>query len=104
MVADSKTTGFRDNFGGGGIGITLECWNCVGVHLKRNCPKRAEEKEKKYDGGANNKRAEVKEGQLHAMFTSLMDVQSGIYFSDLGEDDEFTWHQFHVEVWGAQDF
>ena len=82
VVADSKTTRYRDNGSGGGIGIKLECWKCVGVHLKRNCPKRAEEKEKKYDGGANNKRAEVKEGQLHAMFTSLMDVQSGIYFSD----------------------
>ena len=38
------------------------------------------------------------------MFTSLMDVQSGIYFSELGEDDKFTWHQFHVEGWGAQYF
>ena len=38
------------------------------------------------------------------MFTSLVDVQSGIDFSDLGEDDEFTWHQLHVEGWVAQDF
>ena len=38
------------------------------------------------------------------MFTSLVDVPSGTDFSELGEDDEFTWHQFHVEVWGAQDF
>ena len=66
--------------------------------------KRKKEKGKKDDGGANNKRAEVKEGQLHAMCTSLVDVQSGIYFSELGEDDEFTWHKFHTEVWGAQDF
>ena len=26
------------------------------------------------------------------------------YFVELGDSDEFTWHQFHVEVWGAQDF
>ena len=38
------------------------------------------------------------------MFMSSADVQSGIYFSEMGEDDEFTWHQFHVKVWGAQDF
>ena len=38
------------------------------------------------------------------MFTSSVDVPSGIDFSDLEEDDEFTWHQFHVKGWGAQDF
>ena len=38
------------------------------------------------------------------MFTSLVDVQSEIDFSDLGEDKEFTWNQFHVKGWGAQDF
>ena len=63
-------------------------------HLKRNYPKRAEEKkEKKDDSGADNKRADVKGGQIHTMFTSLVDVQSEIDFRELGEDDEFTWHQ-----------
>ena len=38
------------------------------------------------------------------MFTSLVDLQSGIDFIELGEDDEFIWNQFHVEGWGAQDF
>ena len=46
----------------------------------------------------------MKGGQLHTMFTSLVDVQSGINFSDLGEDEELTCHQFHVEGWGAQYF
>ena len=31
-------------------------------------------------------------------------VPSGIDFSELGEDNELTWHQFHVEGWGVQDF
>ena len=43
-------------------------------------------KKKKDDGGANNKCAEVKGGQLHTMSTSLVEVQSGIDFIDLGED------------------
>ena len=38
------------------------------------------------------------------MFTSSGDVPSGIDFSDMGEDDDFTWHQFHVKGWGARDF
>ena len=38
------------------------------------------------------------------MFTSSVDVQSGMDFSELGEDDEFTRHQFHVKGWGARDF
>ena len=38
------------------------------------------------------------------MFTSSLDVPSGIDFSELGEDDEFIWHQFHIKVWGSQDF
>ena len=38
------------------------------------------------------------------MFTSLVDVQSGIGFIELEEDGEFTSHQFHVKVWGEQDF
>ena len=38
------------------------------------------------------------------MFASSVDVQSGLDFSDLGENDEFTWHQFHFKVWGERDF
>ena len=38
------------------------------------------------------------------MFKSSVDVPSGTDSSDLGEDDEFIWHQFHVKGWGAQDF
>ena len=57
-------------------------------------------KNKKYDRGSNDKRTEVKGGQLHTIFTSLVGVQSGIDFSDLGEDDEFSWHPFHVKGWG----
>ena len=39
MVANSKTTGDRDNGGVGGIEINMECWKCGGAHLKRNCSK-----------------------------------------------------------------
>ena len=38
------------------------------------------------------------------MFTSLVDVPSGIEISELGEEDECTWHQFHAKVWVAQYF
>ena len=38
------------------------------------------------------------------MFTPSVDVLSGTDFSELGEDNEFTWHQFHVKGWVAQDF
>ena len=38
------------------------------------------------------------------MFTSSVDIQSEIDFSELGEDDEFTWHQLHVKGWMARDF
>ena len=38
------------------------------------------------------------------MFTSSLHVQSRIDFSELGEDNEFTWHQFHAKGWGAGDF
>ena len=117
MVADSKETGTRDT-GGGGAGRKMECWKFGGGHLKRNCPKYAKEKEKertkKYEGGkwcirrASNKGAEgkteVKGGQLGTMFTSSVDSTSGGDFSDLGEGENFTWHQFHVEGWVEQDF
>ena len=38
------------------------------------------------------------------MFTSLGEEPLGTDFSELGEDNEFTWHKFHVEGWGARDF
>ena len=46
----------------------------------------------------------MKGGPLHTIFTSLVDFQTGIDFSDLGEDEEFTWHQLHIKGWGTQDF
>ena len=61
-------------------------------------------KKKKDDGSTNNKRAEVKVGQLHTMFMSSLGVQSGIDFGDLGEDNKFTCYKFHFKGWGAQDF
>ena len=74
--------------------------------MKRDYPKHAEEKEEKKDeGGVDGKRAEVTVGgQIHTMFTSSVDVPSGTDLSELGEDDEFTWHQFHVKGWGARYF
>ena len=62
-------------------------------HLKRKFLKRAKEKEKtkKDDAGVDDNGAdgktEFKGGQLHIMFTSLVDVTSGTDFSDLGEDN-----------------
>ena len=38
------------------------------------------------------------------MFTSSVDIPSETNFSELGEDEKFTWHQFHVKVWGERDF
>ena len=38
------------------------------------------------------------------MFMSSGEEPLGTDFSDLGEDDKFTWNQFHVDGWGAQDF
>ena len=51
--------------------------------MKRDCPKRAEEKEKKKMDGedAENKRAEVTGEQLHTMFTSSEEEPLGIDFS-----------------------
>ena len=106
VAVESETTGDREHGIGGGIGRKLECWRCVGEHMKRDCPKRAKEKENKQkdDGGVDDKRAEVTVGQLHTMFTSSVDVPSRIDFSKMEEDDKFTWHQFHVKGWGARDF
>ena len=74
--------------------------------MKRDCPKRAKDRvNKKNDGeDAKNKSVEMMGGQLHAMFTSSGDEPSETDFSEFGEDDEFTWHQFHIKGWGAQDF
>ena len=85
---------------------SLSVGDVGGRHMKRDCPKRAEEKEnkQKYGEGVNNKCVEVMGGQLHVMFTSSVDVLSETDFSEIGEDDDFTWHQFQVKGWGAQDF
>ena len=60
VVANSKDTGCGDYDGGGGTGRKLECWHCVGEQLKRNFPKRHEEKEKtkKDNSSADGKRAD----------------------------------------------
>ena len=46
--------------------------------MKRNCLKRAEEKENKQkdDRGVNNKHAEETGGRIHTMFKSSVDVSS----------------------------
>ena len=93
VVVYSEGTWNEDNGRGSGTGGKMEFWHCGGYHLKRNCPKRAEEKEKtkKDDAGVDDNGAdgktEFKGGQLHIMFTSLVDVTSGTDFSDLGEDN-----------------
>ena len=114
VVADSEGTGNIDSISGGGVGRKLGCWKCLGENLKRNCPKRTKEKEKiknDNDGdwearGDENKLAEgkteMKGGQLHTMLTSLADHTLGTDFSELGEGDEITWHQLHIEGWGTQ--
>ena len=38
------------------------------------------------------------------MFMSSGDEPSWTDFSELGEYNEFMWHPFHVEGWGARDF
>ena len=67
VAAKPGTGGDGDHSSGGNIARKIECWRCGGDHMKRDCPKCAEEKEnKKKDGeDAKNKRAEVTEGQLH---------------------------------------
>ena len=106
VAAKPGTGGDGDHGYGGATARNIECWRCGGDHMKRDCPKRAEEKyNKKKDGeDANNKRTGMTGGKLHAMFTSLGDKPLGTDFSEMGEDDKFTWHQFHVEVWGARYF
>ena len=58
-------------------------------------------REKKDGKDAKNKRTKVTGGQLHTMFTSSGEEPLGPDFSEMGEDDEFKCHQFHVEGWGA---
>ena len=38
------------------------------------------------------------------MFTSWGDIPSGTDFSELGEDDDFTWHQLHIDGCRSRDF
>ena len=58
-------------------------------------------KQEKDGEDSKNKRVEVMGGQRHAMFTSSGDETSGTDFSELGVDEKFAWHLFHVEGWGA---
>ena len=106
VAAEPGTKGDGDHGGFSATTRNIDCWRCGGDHMKRDCPKCAEEKEKKKKDreDAENKRTEVMGGQLHTMFTSSGEEPPGTEFSELGEDDEFTWHQFHVKGWGAQDF
>ena len=98
VEAKPGTGGDGDHGGGSATARKIECWRCGGDHMKRDCPKRAEEKEiKKKDGeDAENKRTKVTGEQLHMMFTSLGEEPLGTDFSELGEDNEFTWHHFQL--------
>ena len=44
VAAEYKNTPDRDHDSGVDTGIKLECWRCVGEHMKKNFLKRAEEK------------------------------------------------------------
>ena len=46
----------------------------------------------------------MKGGQLNTIFTPSLDSTSGVYCREMGECNKFTWHQFHVEGWGAREF
>ena len=51
VVVEPWNRGERDHGGGGGTGRKIECWRCGGDQMKRDCSKRAEDKEnKKKDG------------------------------------------------------
>ena len=106
VAAKPGTKGNGEHGGFSATSKKIECWRCGGDHIKRDCPKRAKEREKnkKDEEEGENKRTEATGGQLHTMFTLSGEEQIGTGFSELGEDDKFTWHQFHVEGWGAQDF
>ena len=63
-AVESGTGGDGDHGGGGGTVINIECWRCGGDHMKRGCPKLAEDmKNKKKDReDVKNKRVEVTGG------------------------------------------
>ena len=106
VAVEYGTGGDRDHGGDGGTGRKIECWRCGGDHMKRDCLKRTEYKknEQKDEEGVENKCVEVTGGKLHAMFTSSVDEPPGTDFSEMGEDDKFTWNKFHLEGWGAREF
>ena len=43
-------------------------------------------------------------GQVHVILTSSGDEPFGTEYSELVEEDKFTWNQFHVKGLGARDF
>ena len=43
--AEPRTKGDGDHGGSSTTARKIECWSCWGDHMKRDCPKRAEEKE-----------------------------------------------------------
>ena len=47
MAAEPRTEGEREHGVFSATYRKIECWRCGEDHLKRDCPKRAEEKEKK---------------------------------------------------------
>ena len=66
---------------------------------------------------SNDGKADVKDGQLHTMFTSKSKYKLWSDFRDIGKGDEFSWYQFHTTsqnitnkectegaVWEARDF
>ena len=66
VAVETGTGGDGYHGGGGGMGRMIECWSCGGDHMKRDCPKRAEDKENKKKDGENvgNKRVEVTGGAV----------------------------------------
>ena len=44
VAAEPITGGDRDHGRGRSTARNIECWRCGGDHMKRDCPKRAEEK------------------------------------------------------------
>ena len=78
--------GDRDHGGGSTTARKIECWRCGADHMKRDCPKRADEKEneKKNREDPKNKRAEATGGKLHVVYTSSGDAPLRTDFSELG--------------------
>ena len=56
------------------------------------------------EGDVKNKHTQATGGQLHTLFTSSGEEHLETDFSELGEDDKFSWHQFHIKGWGERDF